>query len=87
MGASWKPGNREITFCLHTESRQKEKEAGPDYKTKSPAPINILPQARLYLLKVPKPSQSVPPTEDQMLKHVNHLRQFSLKSPEWTLPF
>lgn len=55
---SWEhPGSQEAGkshfVFIQEVDRKKMKREGADYKTKSPAPINILPQARLHLLEVP----------------------------------
>lgn len=60
----------EITSQPHTGSRMKERDAGQGNKPLKPTPFDILSLARLYHLKVLLHPQTVPATQDQVLKHV-----------------
>lgn len=42
---------------------------GPAYETSKPVPNDILPSASVHRLTAPWPSQTVTPSEDQVLKH------------------
>lgn len=55
VGNVWQPECE--TNGLEEESGQE-----PSYQASSPSSSDPLPPARLHLLKVPKPSETVPPT-------------------------
>lgn len=42
------------------------------YKLSKPALIDILPQARLHILKVTEPLRTLPPPRDQVSKDSSH---------------
>lgn len=59
--------------------KQRKQEVEIVYKPSSPTYSNPLPPARLHLLKVPQPFKIMPPSGDQVFKHVILWGHFSFK--------
>lgn len=54
------------SLCISSQEAVSIQEVLPEYRTSRLAPTASLPPARLRLLRVPQPSKSVPPAEDQV---------------------
>lgn len=61
-----------------TKEAERENEVWPGYEASKPASSDVLPLVRHYLLKVPKPSQVVPPTRDPVFKPWSLLGTFHI---------
>lgn len=62
MGAGGLAGSEEAKWShfIHTVEAEREEKGRLGYKTSDPNPSDILPLAKLHILKLPEPSQTVP---------------------------
>lgn len=57
------------SHCIYSQEAESEQEVGPYCKALSlPIPSYAFPPSRLHLLKVPQPSETAPPADDQVCK-------------------
>lgn len=54
------------SLCVSSQEAVSIQEVLPKYRTSRLAPTNSLPPVRLHLIRVPRPSKSVPPAKDQV---------------------
>lgn len=61
-----------VTFChSHTRRREREQEVEQGYQSSNLTSDDILPSARVHLLKTPRPLQGVQPTGDLEFKYLS----------------
>lgn len=57
--------------CICAREAEKEQKAGLGYRTSRPTTTDPFPSVKPHLLKGPQPSQTVPPTRDQVFKSLS----------------
>jgi hypothetical protein len=68
------------SICTWNAESKQEVELG--YKASRPTHCDLLPPVKLHLLRVLRPSQTVPPAGDQVLQYVSLWRTFHMQTQD-----